>query len=82
MSNGNFGHAAGLPDAWLHDGEWARIGGLYVYPRDGAFHIGRPSGTRDYRDVEPGFANMQAAIDHARWMDVEQRAAIAKATQP
>lgn len=57
-----------LPDAWLHDGEWARVRDLYIYPRDGKFHIGKLSGARDYRDVETGFDNMQAAIDHARWM--------------
>ena len=73
-------HTPGLPDAWLHDGEWARVGGFYIYPRDsGEYSIGRPSGAREYCDVEAGFANMQAAIDHARWMDDELRAAIAAA---
>lgn len=50
-------------------GEWAYVGGLAVYPRpDGTFSIGRVSGARDYRDVETGFANQQAAVDHAVWM--------------
>jgi hypothetical protein len=53
------------------DGEWAlsRGGGIAVYPRDdGTYSIGRISGACDWRDVETGFANMQAAIDHAEWM--------------
>lgn len=69
-------HTAGLPDAWLQDGEWARVGGFYIYPRDdGQFFIGRPTGAGEYCDIDlPGFANMQAAIDHARWMVEEDRA--------
>ena len=62
----------GAPDAWLHDGEWARVGSFFIYPSDGFYHIGRPSGVRDYRDVDGGFENMQAAIDHAIWMKAEQ----------
>lgn len=52
--------------SYSRDGEWAFVAGLAVYPRqDGTFSIGRVSGARDYRDVETGFANQQAAIDHA-----------------
>lgn len=58
---------------FVHDGEWARVGrfprSLMVYPRDdGSFSIGRNSAPGEWRDVETGFANMQAAIDHAAWM--------------
>lgn len=65
-----------LPDAWLHDGEWARCGRYRVYPRDdGSYSIGALSGVREYRDVETGFQNMTAAIMHANWMAAEDRAA-------
>jgi hypothetical protein len=53
-----------------HDGTWAFISpNLAVYPReDGTFSIGKRSGARDYCDVDTGFVNMDAAIDHAEWL--------------
>lgn len=54
---------------YSHDGEWAFVGRLAVYPReDGTYSIGRIAGARDYCDVETGFANQQAAIDQALWL--------------
>jgi hypothetical protein len=49
--------------------DWVFVGlNLAVYPReDGTFSIGRRGGF-DCRDVETGFANEQAAVDHAVWM--------------
>lgn len=59
------------------DATWAFVrragsaSSLAVYPReDGSFSIGRPS-AREWRDVETGFENMQAAIDQAEWLVTE-----------
>jgi hypothetical protein len=57
------------------DATWAYIGNMAVYPRDDGSHsIGRLAGARTYIDIETGFANQQAAIDHAVWLS-EERAA-------
>jgi hypothetical protein len=50
--------------------DWAFISPNFaIYPReDGTFSVGKSSGARDYCDVETGFANQQAAVDHALWM--------------
>lgn len=57
------------------DATWAFVrkegsaASLAIYPReDGTFSIGRPSAPGEWRDVETGFANMQAAIDQAEWL--------------
>lgn len=58
---------------YIHDGEWAKVGRLMVYPReDGTFSIGRPDGD-NWRDLKQrtGYANMQAAIDHAVFLNGE-----------
>jgi len=68
MSNGVTTETEMSELSFSHDGEWAFVGRLAVYPRpDGTFSIGRISGARDYRDIETGFANMEAAIDQAVW---------------
>lgn len=62
---------------YIHDGEWAIVGSLAVYPRDEdtsrvetTWSIGRPAGPGGYRDLDrqTGFQNMQAAIDQAVWL--------------
>lgn len=76
------GHTPGVPDEWLHDGEWARVGPFFIYPREPDFYIGTRTGPDEFSDCPEGiaFTNINAAIDHARWMVDERRAAIAKAT--
>lgn len=62
---------------YIHDGEWARVGSLMVYPRDDdtsrkptTYSIGRIAGARCWQDLDRqiGFENMQAAIDQAAWL--------------
>lgn len=62
---------------FIHDGEWARVNQLAVYPRDEdtqrkptTYSIGRPDGARSFRDLagQTGFENMEAAIDQAVWL--------------
>jgi hypothetical protein len=66
---------SGIPDDWLHDGEWARVGKFFIYPREPDFYIGVAVGPNTYRDVDGiAFLNIEAAIDHARWMVDEARA--------
>ena len=69
-------HTPGLPDEWLHEGEWARVGPFFIYPREPDFYIGVRTGPEEFRDTEEGiaFTNIGAAIDHAHWMDDERRA--------
>lgn len=59
---------------FIHDGEWATIESLAVYPREEnkpvTYSIGRPEAPGCYRDLDrqTGFENMQAAIDQAIWL--------------
>ena len=56
-------------DDWAYVGPRHSAGHFAIYPRqDGTWSIGKPDTGRTYRDVETGFANQQAAIDHALWM--------------
>lgn len=62
----------GIPDRWMHGAEWAKVGPFTIYPRESSYFIGRVSGAREYCDIDlgfdGGFENIEAAIDHARWL--------------
>ena len=61
------------------NGEWVFVGRfphrLAIYPRDdGSYSIGKSVDVSSAIDVETGFANIQAAIDHASWMVADEAA--------